>query len=244
MSNSRYPRSLRYLVLFGAGWPCYALQPVARHVRRPWWVAALTVPRRRRPGLFPVPATAIVHKDPAADWPETIKMWPSLVAWGRWDRVAVTRQSWEHPHIAAVLDGADYRELPVYHALHRELAERGRTYLKNLRSPADIDAYFRGIPRLAQSIREHGIQPGRVHQSKEIQVRVTRDGRLLKCGEGTHRLAIARAVGIDTVPVEVELCHAAWARYVVERYRRPFPEALATWFRDSVAGPAGQHHAP
>jgi len=235
--DSRHPRALRYVVLYGAGWPLYALNPLADRIRRPWWASALTTPRRYRPGLFPVPTESIVHKRADAVWPDTIKMWPSLIAWGRWDQVPTMARSWETPHIHAVLEGQDYRSLPVYETLREEQARTGTTYLKNLKSPDQIDAYFQQIPKLAESIRRDGIRPGREFGSKEIQVRIARDGTLLKCGEGTHRLAIARAVGIEQVPVEVELCHASWARQVMQRYSAPFPTALAQWFADPVDGP-------
>ncbi|MCG5528876.1 hypothetical protein LRE06_11075 [Halorhodospira halophila] len=230
MSDSRYPRTLRYPVLYIGGLPCYALYPWADRIRRPWWLSALAIPRRRPPGLFPVRTELIHHKTRRARWPETIKMWPWIIAWGDWDRIETMPASWEHDHIVAVLEGADYRQLPIYDELCQEIRQKGRTHLKGLESATDIDAYFSNIPVLADSIRQHGISPGRTHGAKEIQVRIGRDGTLLKCGEGTHRLAIARAVGIAEVPVQVELIHAAWAKRVIEGYDLPLIAALGQWF--------------
>lgn len=45
---------------------------------------------------------------------------------------------------------------------------------------------------------------------QEIGVNIHRDGTMAKKGAGTHRLALARIVGVERVPVTVRVRHAEW----------------------------------
>jgi len=44
----------------------------------------------------------------------------------------------------------------------------------------------------------------------EIRVAIGRDGRLIRCASGRHRLAVAKMLGIAKVPAVVQIEHKAW----------------------------------
>ena len=105
-------------------------------------------------------------------------------------------------------------ETDKFRELVAELHSRGRTRHPPCRSEAEILDYFRSLRSLYESLRAEGcVPPGQGSTSPEdgITVRIGRDGTLIKCGEGTHRLAIARVLRLATVPVTVDLVHPGWA---------------------------------
>ncbi|MBK1736091.1 hypothetical protein CKO15_12580 [Halorhodospira abdelmalekii] len=232
MPHKRYTRPFRYVSLYGLGLPAYLLAPWARRPEAPRWISLLGTPRRQRAGPYQVALGHILHNTASPEWQPWVKSIPLLVAPGAWDQVPLASESWETEHVRKMLiDGVDYRALPLYAQLNEELARRGYTRHKDLRSPEEIDQYFNGIIELAESIRQNGLTPGREHGDKEIQVRVNRDGQIIKCGEGTHRLAIAQILGVaEEVTVEVDLVHWLWAKRVMAHYDRPFLHALSLWF--------------
>ena len=97
------------------------------------------------------------------------------------------------------------------------------------------------LDRIFESIRRHGYLSQRallrldrptterlnndvVHPVfNEIGVNVYRDGTLVRTGGGFHRLALATALGVPSVPVIVRVRHAAWQaiRREVAGARRP-----------------------
>lgn len=120
-----------------------------------------------------------------------------------------------------------FRDTAVYRS-YRQRAERNRAMVRNrmlLDSPARIDAYFERFASLFESIRENGVVrrsagsglfvQGRGQRSwwtelgeQDIGVAIDATGRLCKLPGGQHRFAIARALGLSEIPVQVRLLHA------------------------------------
>ena len=114
-----------------------------------------------------------------------------------------------------------YRESAFYRRMLGELERDGITHAPKLGSLAEVDAYFERLENLYRSMREHGFQrrsADRVQQDREITIRVGRDGSLIKSGEGTHRLALARLLRIERVPVVVDLVHSQWVKGCMRRF--------------------------
>lgn len=129
---------------------------------------------------------------------------------------------------AAELLAADlrFRDASVY-ARYRRRAEARKPMVRNrivLDSVERVDAYFEAFVALFESIRERGLQRRaewtRADHSQgahrrwvaewgeqDIGVALTADGRLCKLPGGQHRFAIARALGIRAVPVQLRLLH-------------------------------------
>lgn len=129
---------------------------------------------------------------------------------------------------AAELLAADLRfaDTRVY-GRYRRRSEAGRPMVRNrvvLDSVERVDAYFEAFVSLFASIRENGLQrraqwtrrdrrrpsyrPWAAEwNEQDIGVALTADGRLCKLPGGQHRFAIARALGLSRVPVQLRLLH-------------------------------------
>lgn len=119
-----------------------------------------------------------------------------------------------------------FRDTRCYTA-YRRRAEVGKPMVRNrlvLDTPAAVDAYFEGFVALFESIAEHGLRRRadfsargnwRVGRRRwlaelgeqDIGVALAADGRLVKLPGGQHRFAIARALDLQEVPVQVRLLH-------------------------------------
>jgi hypothetical protein len=109
-------------------------------------------------------------------------------------------------------------DVDEYRAMTAELAAGGTP--KGARSHEEIDAYFASVVRLHDDIRRNGYRSqaelGAARPGDEIVVHIGRDGLVRKMqGSGHHRLAIARLLGIDAVPVAVRGVHIE----LVDRWR-------------------------
>ncbi len=149
----------------------------------------------------------------AGDW--TPISWPMT-------RHQVTREAAE-----LIAQDLRYRDTAVYRS-YRRRAETPRPMVRNrvlLDSVAQIDAYFERFVALFESIRENGVLrrsaqgrmvlPGGRARSwwtelgeQDIGVAIDATGRLCKLPGGQHRFAIARALGLSEIPVQVRMLHA------------------------------------
>jgi hypothetical protein len=143
-----------------------------------------------------------------------------------------------------------FRETRAYEKLC-VAADQGRPALRSgvvLTSRAHVDDYFRYCTELAASIREHGIVPRdkarrrrlpRFAQragllsfveraERDIGVAIDRDGALVRHLGGKHRLALAQALRLEKVPVEIRMVHVRWLKQQMERTSLTPHEALAT----------------
>ena len=110
-------------------------------------------------------------------------------------------------------DGVAWAETPLYDHFRDQLNRFGNAW--GYRTAAGFAARCAEIERLHRSMRRHGYREGReidgaVPILDEIGVDVARDGTLLWRGYGQHRLAIAKLLDIERVPVLVHRRHAEW----------------------------------
>jgi hypothetical protein len=193
---------------------------------------------RREYGAFQamVDPMAIRYAKQASEWPRYLRHWPWLVCPGNWDETEREHAPFREGLMRQLfVEGRHYTETDVYPWLMRLVEEGGHTTAYPCGSREEIVAYFEHVERLGNSIKAHGVVPPSTTPAQPrdgITVRVGRGGSLLKCKEGTHRLAIARALELRRVPVIIDLVHPGWVRREVagrtgNRGRRALEEALA-----------------
>lgn len=147
---------------------------------------------------------------------------PKLVQAGDWDDSAlkvadlrVCRAVEER-----IKQGAAWQQTDYYKTAVAQI-EGGRV-LWNCRSKADFDKRMDGLDRLIESIQKTGCTPranadgGRAHDTPlghtEVLVNVGRSGAPL-FQDGRHRLAIARALSLKQIPVQVLVRHTEWQQF-------------------------------
>ncbi|HWT31817.1 MAG TPA: hypothetical protein VN240_12435, partial [Propylenella sp.] len=123
-----------------------------------------------------------------------------------------------------------------------------RRYGIRLDTEDKIHAYFRYFLALIDSVRQHGLQDsgaledlnvpigvgvrGRhVRHNRNIGVAIAADGRLLRFLGGRHRTAIAQALKLPAVPVEIRFVHAEWLAQETARTGLTAVKALQDWVR-------------
>ncbi len=156
-----------------------------------------------------------------------------------------------------VAAGKDFRDTEAYRAMIRAI-EKGHPPKRNkvtLVTPADVDAYFdycnavisnireRGFLRLSETAPFHRLRIAHrdvrpiLHDASEIDVGVAiaEDGEIIRHLGGKHRTAIAMALKLKTMPVEIRMVHARWLARQVERTGLPPHRALVEGVRDLIA---------
>jgi hypothetical protein len=179
---------------------------------------------KRNYGLWTaeVDPKTIVYRRRKKEWPKYVKRWPVLVCPGTWD---LSDQEYEPFRLAQMKElfqeQLPYQESAIYRRMRSELQNEGVTHAPKLHDLHEVDAYFSRLESLYKSMRDNGFQardPSRTQTEREITVRIGRDGALIKSGEGTHRLALARLLNIKRVPVVVDLVHPRWVDECVRRF--------------------------
>lgn len=158
----------------------------------------------------------ILYPKTSREWPRHLKAWPFLGCPGAWDRYDTLHSPFREKDLREVLvEQADFRQSAIYAGMMRRLQTEGRTSFPDrvCKSVTDIDTYFERVLRLADNMISQGYQPAEVTGAKgDIDVRISRKGEILKCGQGTHRLAIARVLELPKVLVGIDLIHTRFLR--------------------------------
>lgn len=149
---------------------------------------------------------------------------------GPWDRdvqefesLDVYRAMREH-----FLDGRPWNETDYYQRVLGQVL--GGYHKRGMTSRADVDARCADLDRLYQTIRDEGYKALAAIRPRpfpwtgyedEVSVRIGRDGDLL-FEDGRHRLAIAKLLGVERIPVKVTVRHRMWFAFVrrVQEYAR------------------------
>jgi hypothetical protein len=147
-----------------------------------------------------------------------------------------------------VAAGDDYRDTRAYRNLVLAI-ESGRPCRRNamrLATIEDIESYIRYCRALIESVRTRGVLrrglAGGFHRlrlkhresrspmldsaERDIGVAITADGKLIRHLGGKHRTAIARALDLPVLPVEVRLVHVRWLAKEMDRTGLPAHRAL------------------
>jgi hypothetical protein len=117
-----------------------------------------------------------------------------------------------------MLDGRPWHETPYYADLLARVLAGEVPY--GLRSRQDLDRRCAVLDRLIQSMRQHGCRPSAevdlegedknaLQRDEDVFCNIDRRGRYL-FHDGQHRLAIAKVLGIEHVPVKILVRHQDW----------------------------------
>jgi hypothetical protein len=155
-----------------------------------------------------------------------------------------------------------FRDTHRYRLQAGKLA-RGKPIHRNgvaLATLADLDAYYAYCVDLIKSVRDYGILPrdrvsrlGRAwlkHRDvrpagidtaeRDIGVAIDERGTLIRHLGGKHRTAIAQALALPSIPVELRLVHVGWLSSEARRTALPAHLALGAALRRLAADPLGR----
>lgn len=171
--------------------------------------------------------------DPDRITETVIETSPKYPQWGRviggaWDRETTPFEQQAVPQaiVERFEEGREWQETMLYDAFVTQLARFGNawgyTTLDGFESRCqEIERLYRTIEREGyrsqRALRNDGVNATPVLD--EINVDIGRDGRLLWRAYGQHRLAIAKCLDIDSVPVFFHRRHREWqaTRTAVQR---------------------------
>ena len=143
-----------------------------------------------------------------------------------------------HQEVREVVEaGLDYRRTGAFR-LALERARSGHPLCRNyvaLKTPDLVEKYFRSIVELVRSVSEAGIvrraeyrrvshifgncrirPPWIEAVESDVGIAVGAVGEIYRFASGKHRMAIAQALNIGSMPVEVRMVHAGWLQRQVE----------------------------
>lgn len=144
-----------------------------------------------------------------------------VVVGGEWDRSSDRFDDRPIPRSirARLLEGRPWSETPYFERLctdrGRASARRWGTSVDRLAERIESEGYltqavlFERDPERAIEANTEAVCP----RLNEIGVSIARDGDLLWRHRGQHRLAVARALGIKTIPVLVLSRHERWQAF-------------------------------
>ena len=129
-------------------------------------------------------------------------------------------------------DNASWEDSGMFFLMRDRIARSGP--FDGCRTEADIRARYEKVDALFERVREEGrlrlrweLDGAEQGERLGIRVHMARDGRLLFAGRGHHRLAIARALRLSSVPVGLVIAHSDAVRNGhLERRRRERADRL------------------
>lgn len=135
-----------------------------------------------------------------------------FVADGDWDRYA---ESFDVLPVVSQLfeEGRLPGETDEYQRYLKRINDGQLTWTKGLKNQQDLDRYYDALVQAYEDIKTSGYRTQmELGESgvDEIRVCIDRDGTVCVLGGGTHRLSIARLLGLETVPVILKRVHSAW----------------------------------
>lgn len=126
---------------------------------------------------------------------------------------------------ARIHRGVEWADTPFYCGILRDLGA-GRRVGWLIESESDLKAHCERIDKLIASIRSQGYRvnsdvvldgerkgiSGHPRFAHEVSVNVSRSGQYL-FQDGRHRLAIAKALNVESIPVKVLVRHSQWSQF-------------------------------
>jgi len=112
----------------------------------------------------------------------------------------------------------DWARTPYYKDVINSLRSKSTTgHWGGCKTKRDVDERCKEIGELYREISENGFKTYKQRTGRhppvplEIHVMVTRDGEFIRM-RGKHRIAIAKLLDIDTVPVNILVRHGNWQK--------------------------------
>jgi len=139
--------------------------------------------------------------------------WPFQSLGGNWDQISTVKELFREDEMNELfVKKLPIQETTTYKELFAELKKNGFTRFPRTHSLEEINAYFERVQKVYESMKSEGYKTSDelgLPRMNEIHVRITRKGEFVKAGEGTHRLAMAKLLGIKEIPVVVDLVHSS-----------------------------------
>ena len=132
--------------------------------------------------------------------------------------------------------GLHYRETQIYSIFTTKLqmGEPLRGQGRTLDSMSKIDHYFQSRVQLMMSMQRVGYMAQSMlgNNGNELAVAIGRDGDIIKYGDGNHRCAMARILGLKEIVVAVRRVHRLWVLRCQEEYRASPLNAIVKGLQD------------
>ena len=123
------------------------------------------------------------------------------------------------------VEAKSFDQTSQFKRLNWELQTKGETVDQKFRTEEQIVDYLKGYEPIFNDIKANGYKtqeeleaPPFIRSRHEIKVGIGRDGDFLFLDQGNHRLAIAKILGINCVPVSVWTVHKHWAERCFQEY--------------------------
>jgi len=140
---------------------------------------------------------------------------------GEWDRDIIKFEDMDiyRACVEHFIDGKSWCDTDYYKRLCRSVSAGKKRWG---RTREDVDKKLKALEELYRSVKDRGyLSRARLSNNRwqtfegddEIAIRIGRDGRLL-FEDGRHRLAVAKLLGIEKIPVKVTIRHAMWYDYL------------------------------
>lgn len=187
----------------GSKWPVgkRRLRKLSRFLPGP--VVALVRPSVKRREPFVIPRDVFSPPRPIAETPRYHRVADFLR-----HRTNVTQSAWHRDLLA------DLAQEGV--ARHKEV---------EMRSPAEVDAFFEGyVLPLIESLERDGYRAEVEAEGYASTAVIGPAGEIIKTGSGNHRFCIAKALGLARFPLKVVGAHEDWVAR--ELGSAPSPEAI------------------
>lgn len=173
--------------------------------------------------------TSIRSYRPATGWGENRQSFHrdkdiGRIVGGNWDQDEATIPINMNEKFAAVIEhfenGTDWSETGIIDHMAELISKRG--VADGCKSIEEVHSRYDYIDSLYQKIKENGYKSQAELGTKsqrhptfeEVCISIGRDGGLIfGGGGGTHRLAIARHLGVDKIPVGVIVRHRQWQEF-------------------------------
>jgi hypothetical protein len=135
-----------------------------------------------------------------------------LIQSGNWDKHASPIA--EMPKYRAVkkhfCEGVPWNETGIIDHLLKRMRDEKRDSIDNCNGRDELVNRYERIDGLYEDLRAEGYREDRHSLTDYIAVHIARDGELLFAGSGCHRLAIAKILDLDEIPVWVRARHTEW----------------------------------
>ena len=153
-----------------------------------------------------------------------IEDFQGLIIGGDWDRLEKRFEDLDvfHALKAVLVDGRPWEDTVFYQRIMDGFG-KGHIYW-GCKDQREFDERCRGLERLFCDIRHKGYRSQEqlareprsaksARKKDEVTISIGRHGDFL-FSDGAHRLAIARILEIDRIPVRIAVRHPEWVRYV------------------------------
>ena len=141
-----------------------------------------------------------------------------------------------------LVENKPYYETSQFKEMEHELSTKGETVNHKFRSMEEVLQYIKKYEPIINDINANGYKTqeelGEPPFANEIRVGIGRSGDILFLGQGNHRLAMAKILDLELVPVSVWTVHKIWAEGCFQKYGGGMLEAVYEGLSD-----IDHHHA-